>query len=74
VLSRLRWSLLAALGRFHPAAWFALGWVVITLVAHFGHIYSGADRYQLGWGSAILAGLGGSSLAMFTWWVIEGRK
>jgi len=26
------------------------------------------------WGSAILAGLGGSSLAMFTWWVIEGRK
>ena len=74
MLGRLGWSFLGALGRIHPVAWFAIGWVVITVVAHFGHIYSGADRYQLGWGSAILAGLGGSSLAMFTWWVIEGRK
>jgi hypothetical protein len=74
VLGRLGWSFLGALSRINPVAWFASGWVVITLAAHLGHIYSGADRYQLGWGSAILAGLGGSSLAMFTWWVFEGRK
>jgi hypothetical protein len=54
--------------------WFAIGWVAITLLAHYAHLYAGDQRFQLGWENAILAGLGLSSLAMFTWWVTAGRN
>jgi hypothetical protein len=57
-----------------PAVWFAIGWVAITLLAHYAHLYAGDQRFQLGWENAILAGLGLSSLAMFTWWVTAGRN
>jgi hypothetical protein len=71
---RLGSRVLGVLARVHPGAWFAIGSVAIALLAHFGHIYGGDQRSQLGWGDAILAGLGLSSVAMFTWWVIAGRK
>jgi len=60
-------------GRLHPAVWFLLGWLGITLLAHFGHLDAGGQRIQLDWGAAIAAGFALSGVAMLTWWIAYGR-
>jgi hypothetical protein len=73
-MGRTGWWVLGLVGCVHPAVVFAIGWVVITLVAHYAHLYAGDQGFRLGWESAILTGFGLSSLAMLTWWVTVGRN
>src|SRR4051794_27056542 len=74
VLRRMEWRILGAAGRVRPAAWFGLEWFTIALVARFGHLYAGDQRFQLGWGGAIVVGLGLSALSMVVWWIGAGRR
>ena len=71
---RAGWWALGLLARVHPAVVWGVGWLAITLVAHFGHLYAGDQPSQLDWGSAVLAGFGFSSLAILVWWVLHGRE
>jgi hypothetical protein len=73
MLGRLGWWALGTAGRVPPVAWFAILWVTLALVAHYGHHYAGNHSFRLGWGGAILTGLGLASVAIATWWFTAER-